>query len=212
MEARTDEVLSADPLMSEPLDRRGGARARGRGRHPPAADPDAVRGRAGQHLPDRGRPADAGRLGPELRARARRAPAPARRARALDRRHRAGGPDAPAHRPPRPGRHHRRRIPGAEVAAIDKLAGFAEHFREDAARDDEFASGVMLRNGIPEDIVQRAADGVVGVPGLGREGEGHAAAARRRAPGAAGPHARGAAPARATRPPTPSSGTRSAGS
>jgi glyoxylase-like metal-dependent hydrolase (beta-lactamase superfamily II) len=42
---------------------------------------------------------------------------------------------------------------GAEVAAIDKLAGFAERFREDAARDDEFASAVMIRNGIPEDIV-----------------------------------------------------------
>jgi glyoxylase-like metal-dependent hydrolase (beta-lactamase superfamily II) len=42
---------------------------------------------------------------------------------------------------------------GAEVAAIDKLAGFAQRFREDAARDDEFASAVMLRNGIPEDIV-----------------------------------------------------------
>ena len=42
---------------------------------------------------------------------------------------------------------------GAEVAAIDKLARFAERFREDSARDDEFASGVMLRNGIPEDIV-----------------------------------------------------------
>jgi glyoxylase-like metal-dependent hydrolase (beta-lactamase superfamily II) len=39
------------------------------------------------------------------------------------------------------------------VAAIDKLAGFAERFREDSARDDEFASGVMIRNGIPEDIV-----------------------------------------------------------
>ena len=41
---------------------------------------------------------------------------------------------------------------GAQVAAIDKLAGFAEHFREDAARDDEFASAVMIRNGIPEEI------------------------------------------------------------
>jgi glyoxylase-like metal-dependent hydrolase (beta-lactamase superfamily II) len=42
---------------------------------------------------------------------------------------------------------------GAEVAAIDKLAGFAERFREDSARDDEFASAVMIRNGIPEEIV-----------------------------------------------------------
>jgi glyoxylase-like metal-dependent hydrolase (beta-lactamase superfamily II) len=43
---------------------------------------------------------------------------------------------------------------GAEVAAIDKLAHFAEHYGEDAARDDEFAGGVMLRNGIPEEIVR----------------------------------------------------------
>jgi glyoxylase-like metal-dependent hydrolase (beta-lactamase superfamily II) len=42
---------------------------------------------------------------------------------------------------------------GAEVAAIDKVAHFVEHFGEDAARDDEFAGGVMLRNGIPEDVV-----------------------------------------------------------
>jgi glyoxylase-like metal-dependent hydrolase (beta-lactamase superfamily II) len=41
---------------------------------------------------------------------------------------------------------------GAEVAAIDLLARFAENFAEDAARDDEFATGVMLRNGIPEDV------------------------------------------------------------
>jgi glyoxylase-like metal-dependent hydrolase (beta-lactamase superfamily II) len=42
---------------------------------------------------------------------------------------------------------------GADVAAIDLLVRFAERFAEDAARDDEFASGVMLRNGIPSDVV-----------------------------------------------------------
>ena len=42
----------------------------------------------------------------------------------------------------------------AEVAAIDKLAHFAEHYGEDAARDDEFAGGVMRRNGIPDEIVR----------------------------------------------------------
>jgi glyoxylase-like metal-dependent hydrolase (beta-lactamase superfamily II) len=42
---------------------------------------------------------------------------------------------------------------GAEVAVIDLLARFADNFAEDAARDDVFASGVMLRNGIPEDVV-----------------------------------------------------------
>ncbi len=43
---------------------------------------------------------------------------------------------------------------GAEVAALDKLSGFVEDFSAAAARDDEFATAVMLRNGIPEDVVQ----------------------------------------------------------
>jgi glyoxylase-like metal-dependent hydrolase (beta-lactamase superfamily II) len=43
---------------------------------------------------------------------------------------------------------------GAEVAAIDKLAGFVKDFSKAAARDDEFATAVMLRNGISEDVVQ----------------------------------------------------------
>jgi glyoxylase-like metal-dependent hydrolase (beta-lactamase superfamily II) len=43
---------------------------------------------------------------------------------------------------------------GADVAAIDKLVHFVEHYAEDATKDDEFASRVMLRNGIPEEIVQ----------------------------------------------------------
>jgi glyoxylase-like metal-dependent hydrolase (beta-lactamase superfamily II) len=43
---------------------------------------------------------------------------------------------------------------GAEVAALDKVAHFVEHFGEDSKRDDEFATGVMLRNGIPEEVVQ----------------------------------------------------------
>ena len=43
---------------------------------------------------------------------------------------------------------------GAEVAAIDKVVGFVEHFSEESARDDEFATAVMLRNGISEDVVQ----------------------------------------------------------
>jgi glyoxylase-like metal-dependent hydrolase (beta-lactamase superfamily II) len=42
---------------------------------------------------------------------------------------------------------------GADVAAIDKVVRFIEHFNEDAAKDDEFASRIMLRNGIPEDVV-----------------------------------------------------------
>jgi glyoxylase-like metal-dependent hydrolase (beta-lactamase superfamily II) len=43
---------------------------------------------------------------------------------------------------------------GAEVAAIDKVVHFVGHFSEDAAKDDEFASSVMLRHGIPEDMVR----------------------------------------------------------
>jgi glyoxylase-like metal-dependent hydrolase (beta-lactamase superfamily II) len=43
---------------------------------------------------------------------------------------------------------------GAEVAAIDKLVGFVGDFSQAAARDDEFATAVMLRHGISEDVVQ----------------------------------------------------------
>jgi glyoxylase-like metal-dependent hydrolase (beta-lactamase superfamily II) len=43
---------------------------------------------------------------------------------------------------------------GAEVAAIDQVVNFVGHFSEDAAKDDEFASGVMLRHGISEEIVR----------------------------------------------------------
>jgi glyoxylase-like metal-dependent hydrolase (beta-lactamase superfamily II) len=43
---------------------------------------------------------------------------------------------------------------GAEVAAIDKLVDYVGDFSRAAARDDEFATAVMLRNGISEDVVQ----------------------------------------------------------
>ena len=42
---------------------------------------------------------------------------------------------------------------GAEVAAIDVLAPYVENFSREAQKDDEFARSVMLRNGIPEDVV-----------------------------------------------------------
>ncbi len=42
---------------------------------------------------------------------------------------------------------------GAEVAAIDVVVPFVESYGEDTRRDDEFAGGLMLRNGIPEDVV-----------------------------------------------------------
>jgi glyoxylase-like metal-dependent hydrolase (beta-lactamase superfamily II) len=43
---------------------------------------------------------------------------------------------------------------GAQVAAIDKVVEFVGHFSEDAGKDDEFAASVMLRNGIPKEVVQ----------------------------------------------------------
>jgi glyoxylase-like metal-dependent hydrolase (beta-lactamase superfamily II) len=43
---------------------------------------------------------------------------------------------------------------GAQVAALDLLVPFVENYREAAAEDDEFAATVMLRNGIPPDVVQ----------------------------------------------------------
>ncbi|HKP20194.1 MAG TPA: MBL fold metallo-hydrolase, partial [Thermoleophilaceae bacterium] len=42
---------------------------------------------------------------------------------------------------------------GADVAAIDVAVPFVENYSEEAQRDDEFARGVMLRNGIPPDVV-----------------------------------------------------------
>jgi glyoxylase-like metal-dependent hydrolase (beta-lactamase superfamily II) len=42
---------------------------------------------------------------------------------------------------------------GAEVAAIGASASFLENFGEDAERDDQFAAGLMLSHGVPEDVV-----------------------------------------------------------
>lgn len=42
---------------------------------------------------------------------------------------------------------------GAEVAAIEAAVPFLADFSEDAERDDAYAAGLMLRHGIPEDIV-----------------------------------------------------------
>jgi glyoxylase-like metal-dependent hydrolase (beta-lactamase superfamily II) len=42
---------------------------------------------------------------------------------------------------------------GADVAALDVLAPYVESFSQEAQKDDEFARSVMLRNGIPEDVV-----------------------------------------------------------
>ena len=42
---------------------------------------------------------------------------------------------------------------GADVAAIDVLVPFVERYGEDTEADDEFASGLMRRYGIPEDLI-----------------------------------------------------------
>jgi glyoxylase-like metal-dependent hydrolase (beta-lactamase superfamily II) len=42
---------------------------------------------------------------------------------------------------------------GAEVAAIDAAVPFVENFSAESQADDEFAREVMLRHGIPEDVV-----------------------------------------------------------
>jgi glyoxylase-like metal-dependent hydrolase (beta-lactamase superfamily II) len=42
---------------------------------------------------------------------------------------------------------------GAEVAAIDHAVPIVERFSEEMEADDAFASQVMLRNGIPQDVV-----------------------------------------------------------
>jgi glyoxylase-like metal-dependent hydrolase (beta-lactamase superfamily II) len=42
---------------------------------------------------------------------------------------------------------------GAEVAAIDVAVPYMENFSSEAEADDAFAMDIMLRNGIPEDVV-----------------------------------------------------------
>jgi glyoxylase-like metal-dependent hydrolase (beta-lactamase superfamily II) len=43
---------------------------------------------------------------------------------------------------------------GAEVAALDRLSGYLGDYKRATELDDEFAVALMLRHGIPEDIVQ----------------------------------------------------------
>jgi glyoxylase-like metal-dependent hydrolase (beta-lactamase superfamily II) len=42
---------------------------------------------------------------------------------------------------------------GAEVAALDTLAPYLAHYSEQADADDSFAEGIMLRHGLPPEIV-----------------------------------------------------------
>ena len=41
---------------------------------------------------------------------------------------------------------------GAEVAALDRLAGYLERFSAGAKADDAFSMGIMRRHGVPEDL------------------------------------------------------------
>jgi glyoxylase-like metal-dependent hydrolase (beta-lactamase superfamily II) len=43
---------------------------------------------------------------------------------------------------------------GAEVAALDRLASLLESYDQSAEADDEFATAIMLRHGIPADVTQ----------------------------------------------------------
>jgi glyoxylase-like metal-dependent hydrolase (beta-lactamase superfamily II) len=42
---------------------------------------------------------------------------------------------------------------GADVAAIDAAVRFVEHYSEEASADDDFSTQIMLRHGIPGDVV-----------------------------------------------------------
>ncbi|MEA2442322.1 MAG: hypothetical protein QOH76_3746 [Thermoleophilaceae bacterium] len=46
---------------------------------------------------------------------------------------------------------------GAEVVALDRLVPFLEHYREEAAAEDEFATATMLRHGISEEVARALA-------------------------------------------------------
>jgi glyoxylase-like metal-dependent hydrolase (beta-lactamase superfamily II) len=45
----------------------------------------------------------------------------------------------------------------AEVVALDRLVPFLEHYREDTAAEDEFATATMLRHGISEEVARALA-------------------------------------------------------
>ena len=88
-------------------------------------------------------------------------------------------------------------------------ARLIEDYGDDAERDDEFAEALMLRHGIPRDVVTALRVGVARVPRLGRRATVDAPARRRRARSSSRDRTlRGATTAPATRPRTRSSTTR----
>ena len=100
---------------------------------------------------------------------------------------------------------------GAEVAAIDVVVPFIESYGTDSERDDEFAGGLMRRYGIPDDMVTALRSVSASFRGWG-------SAARVTRPLADGDRSSSAtarsrsSTGRDTAPPTPCSGTPSAGS
>ena len=46
---------------------------------------------------------------------------------------------------------------GAEVVALDRLVPFLEHYRDEAAAEDDFATATMLRHGISEEVARALA-------------------------------------------------------
>ena len=100
---------------------------------------------------------------------------------------------------------------GAEVAAIDVAVPFVESYSDDAERDDEFAGALMLRYGIPEDVVARCAASRAASAAGARAARSPGRSPTASCSSCATARSRSST-APATAPPTPSSGTPSGGS
>ena len=122
----------------------------------------------GQLLPDRGRPADAGRHGPQLRQGARLPRARAGRARAPDRGPRADRDHPPAPRPHRAWSTCSRAARGAEVCALDLLAPRDRGLRRRGRARRRAGRGADAAPRDPARRGHRAARGLALVPRLGR--------------------------------------------
>ncbi len=85
---------------------------------------------------------------------------------------------------------------GAQVAGLEQLAPYLLRFREEAELDDRFAQEIMLRNGIPADVVTALRAVSASFRAWGAAVEITRPLARRRDDRAARPHADGAAPSR----------------
>ena len=132
-------------------------------------------------------------------------------ARPPDRGPRADRDHPPAPRPPRAGRRARPPLAAPRSCALDLLAPLIEDFGAEAERDDELAEALMLRHGIPRDVVTALRAVSRSFRGWGGSTHGHAPAGRRRGAGVRRAHAARRSTARATPPRTRSSSTRPTG-